>query len=180
MKVKKIRKWYLIPVVILVIVLGLFSLKNYSDRLIKEGKDELFNTKNRPLALSKFRLAATLWPLLSIDKSYLFSDDQLKTLEQRSAVNIFLKENTGSDDVNILLSELRAVKGVGNVKFISQQDAFEKYKEKNKESPILRELIAPNFLPQSIEVYLDDFTVRNLVEKVARNKSFVEVVVQSI
>lgn len=179
MKIKRIRKWYLIPVIIFIIVLGLFSLKNYSDTLVKEGINELYNTKNRPLALSKFRLAVTLWPLLRIDKSYLFSENKLKALEQKSAVYIFLKENT-SDDINILLSELRAIKGVRNVKFISQQDAFEMYKENNKNSPILLELIRPNILPQSIEVYLDDFTVRNLVEKVARNKSFVIGVSQSI
>lgn len=166
----------------LAIVLCIVSLKSYSDALRKEGINELLNTKNRPLALSKFRLAVTLWPPLRIDKSYqsLFSEDNLKTLEQKSATNIFLKEGAARDDVNILLSELRAVKGVKDVKFISQQDALEMYKENNKNSPVLLELIRPNLLPQSIEVYLDDFTVRDLVEKVARNKSFVIYVYQVI
>ena len=65
------------------------------------------------------------------------------------------------------------------MKFISQEDALKMYKETNKNEPALLELIQPNILPQSVEVYLDDFTVRNQVEQIAKSRSFVTEVIQS-
>lgn len=181
MRIIKSRKAILFYILLLLLIC-LVGLKSYSDVLRKEGIKELYNTKNRPLALSKFRLAVTLWPFLKFDKSYqtLFGDRKLKTLEQSSAVNIFIKEDANPEDINDLITKLQAVKGVTEVKFISQQEALKIYKEVNKNSPILLELIQPNVLPQSISVYLNDFTIRNQIEKIAKNKHFVTEVIQAI
>ena len=180
MKAKSIKKVYIIIIFLLVIALSAFALKSYSDSLRKEGQQELYGTKNRKTAIEKIRFAQTVWPLLKSDKPYQNLLAQLNTIEQRSAVNIFLKENTSTKDINTLVSELQIIKGVKQVKFISQEEALKIYKEVNKNEPALLELIQPNILPQSVEVYLDDFTVRNQVGHIAKSKPFVTEVIQSL
>lgn len=178
MNVKGIKKSYII--VIILVIISVFGLKSYSDSLRKEGQRELYETKNRKVAIGKIKFAQTIWPLLKFDKPYQNLLGQLNAIEKRSAVNIFLKENTSQEDIDNLVAELQTINGVKQAKFISQEEGLKEYKEANRNEPSLLELISPNTLPQSVEVYLEDFTVRNQVEQVAKSKRFVTDVVQSL
>lgn len=98
----------------------------------------------------------------------------------RSVVNIFLKGDVSKEDVDALVTKLQAIKGVKQVKFISEDEALKIYKEAHKDDPALLALAQPKILPASIEVYLDDPTVKNQVEQIAKSKPFVTEVTQSL
>ncbi len=179
---KMIKKRYLIiGGIFLLFAFCAFGLKSYSDVLVKEGTKEFYDRKNRKVAIEKIRLAQTIWPPLRFDKSYQYFLGELKTAEQRAAVYIYPEEDATSEDIGALVSELEAITGVREVKFISRDDVFKTYletfKQANKNEPSSLEL-SQTFLPQLIEVYLDDFTVRNQVEQIAKSKFFVTVVTQ--
>lgn len=159
------------------------GLKLFSDKLRRDGINSLYNisnSKNRTLAIKDFQLAQIIWPPLFFDKSFqiFFSFSELNKIKLRAAVFIYPNDNATTDDINSLISELRNINGVKDVKFISHQDALKIYKDKNKDSPALLELIKPELLPESIEVYLNDFTIRNQIENVAKSKSFILEVIQ--
>lgn len=179
MKIKRTEKVYLI-IGLLIIILSAVGLKNYSDTLRREGQKELSNSKNRTVAIEKIRFAQTIWPLLRLDKPYQNSLDYLKIVEQRPAVIIFLESNTNTTDIDTLVLVLKVIPGVKQVQFVSKEDALKRYSEITRNDPQLLELVTANILPESIEVFLDDFTIRDQVEKTAKSKSFVTDVVQSV
>ncbi len=173
------KKIYLI-IGILIIVLSSVGLKNYSDTLRKESWTELYNSKNRTAAIEKIRLAQTVWPFLRFDKPYQNLLTELNGIERASAIVIFFKTDSSKSDLDNLVSELQLIQGVKKVNFVSQEEALMIYKEQNKTDPALLELVTADILPASIEVFLDDFTIRSQIENLAKSKPFVTEVIQSI
>jgi hypothetical protein len=179
-KILKSKNILLIFLIVFAIILSLVGLKNYSDRVRKEGLNELYVTKNRSLAIKTLKMAQIVWPPLYSDKSYQLLLRELKKVEQTPAMVIYFKGDVRAEDTTALTIELQKVKGVKEVKFISQEDALEVYKEANKNHPLLLEFTASLALPESIEVYLDDFTIRNQIEEFSKSKPYVTEVAQLI
>lgn len=146
----------------------------------EQGLQEFLDMQNRQAGIEKFRLAQIVWPPLKFDKSYQNVLKQLDSAEKQAVVIIYLKDSATSQEVNELMAEMRAVKGVKDVKFISKEESLAIYKERNKDHPALLELVTPNILPSYIDVYLSDFSVRDVVEQKARSRSFIEEVIQSL
>lgn len=183
----KSKKSYLRYAIVVTFLLGTiaFGLKNYSDILRKEAFKELQNY-NRPVALQKIRLAQVIWPPLRFDKPYQQLLANFEQIENRSALVIFLKEDYSvpkealeKKDLDNFISEVKKMQGVKDVRYVSKEEALRIYKENNKDEPSLLELITPDILPQSIEVYLDDFSILNKVEELAKSKPFVYQVTKS-
>ena len=165
-----------ITVISILILLTAIFLNQTAKKLKSESSDELYNTKNRTKALEKAGLAVTLWPF---DRSHKHWLNNLEEIKDRSAIIIFIKESN-QDEIQQLETEIRSIKGVKEVKFVSKEEALRIYKEINKNDPALLDLITSDILPESIEVYLDDFTVRDQIEQLAKRKAFVTDVIQSI
>lgn len=166
-----------IIVFLIISLLIILSLKQTAEKLNSESIKNLYSTKNRSEALKKARLSVTLWPLDDTHRNWL---GNLEELENRSAIIIFLKENTRQEEIQQLEKEIESIKGVKEVKFISREEVLRIYKETNKEEPALLELVTANVLPASIEVYLDDFTLRDKIEQLAKGKPFVTEVIQGL
>ena len=177
MKNKRTQK---ILIAFLLICICLFSLKTYSDYLIKDGSKILWGSKNPSAAIKKFRAAQTVWLPLHFDKHYQELLTELNQLESRPAINIFIKDGIKTDELDSFIRELQGIAGVSMVKFISHEDAYKIHKEQFRNDPYLLQFTQPNLLPQLVEVSLSDFSVRDAVEKVARSKSFVTEVIQII
>lgn len=180
MRIRKARKIYLMFGLILILTIVIFCLQSYSEALTRNGLKELYEINHREAAIEKIRFAQIIWPFLKLDKGYQDLLNQLAAIEQRSAVTIYLKSNSSAQDINALVSELKTIKGVREVKYISQEEALENYKDQNKADPILQELVTKDVLPQSIDIYLDDDGARDKVEKVAKSKTYVSEVLQSL
>ena len=76
--------------------------------------------------------------------------------EATPQVNAFFNDDAKQEDIDALISSLKASGKVSDVTFISKQQAYEKYKELNKGDPLLLDLVSEDILPPSIEVHTSD------------------------
>lgn len=154
------------------IVVGFFSYKE-SEKLRAESFNLYLNTKNYPEAYAKYKQAAIFWPFLYFEEGY---KNSLANFEQgldRPSVIIFLKEQAQELEILKLKEEIEALKGVGKVVYISKTEADKRYLDSINDQA-LKDLYSPGILPASIEVYLDDFSIKEQVKEIAKSKSFVE------
>lgn len=80
------------------------------------------------------------------------SQEALKYFESKPQVIAFFKEGTTNQDISAIENALKQESRVTSTKFISQEQALEVYKDKNKNDPALLELVTANILPSSLEI----------------------------
>lgn len=74
-------------------------------------------------------------------------------LEQKPQVIAFFKDTITQDNqIKNLYDELNATGKVGKLKFVSKDEALKIYQQRNKNDPLLLELVTANTLPASLEV----------------------------
>lgn len=77
----------------------------------------------------------------------------LTYLERKPQVIAFFTDAvTAEDQVSDLENQLRATDKVASLKFVSKDEALQIYKDRNKNDPLLLELVTANTLPASLEV----------------------------
>lgn len=135
---------------------------------VVEG-DGLLNTDKSFLALRSYKLAEKDWVFLkwNIDfqqKIKIAQQEQAKYKSSKPALIVYLRDKLPNSNTAALVQEINSMKGVINTKYISSEEALKIYREHNKNNPLLLELITPNILPASIEVYMSDW---NLTQDVA-------------
>lgn len=85
----------------------------------------------------------------------------VKNLEQQAQVTLFFKDDFPEAKILELRNQITSDDRVLEVKYISKNDAFDLFKEINKNEPVLLESISPEILPASLEVRtkdIDDLT----------------------
>ena len=92
----------------------------------------------------------------------------LTYFETKPEVTIFLKDGLDKNTVENLQKELSNYPNIREIKFISKEKAFEIYKEQNKNSPMLTEMVTASILPASFEVSVSDIKV---LEQISQNFS---------
>lgn len=80
------------------------------------------------------------------------SQESLRYFESKPQVIIFFKEGTTSQDVSAIENALRQEGKVTKTKFVSKDMALQIYREKNKNDPMLLELVTASILPASLEI----------------------------
>lgn len=73
-------------------------------------------------------------------------------LQSRLQVVAFFKDEAKQSDINALEESIKTIGQVSSVKFVSKKDALEKYRDQNKDDPVLLELVTEDILPASLEV----------------------------
>lgn len=73
-------------------------------------------------------------------------------LESRLEVVAFFKDEAKQSDINLLQNSLKQTGTIANMKFVSKKDALAKYKQQNKDDPVLLELVTEDILPASLEI----------------------------
>ena len=76
----------------------------------------------------------------------------VKNLEQQAQVTLFFKDDFPENKIIELKDKLVTDDRVLDIKYISKNDAFNLFKEINKDEPVLLESISPEILPASLEV----------------------------
>lgn len=90
---------------------------------------------------------------LSILLSVMASHRLLGYLQQRPQVIAFFNDTiTSVDQVKDVVGKINSVAVPAKVEFVSKEKAFEIYKQRNQNDPLLSELVSPNILPASLEV----------------------------
>jgi cell division transport system permease protein len=84
---------------------------------------------------------------------YAFSHSLLDYVETRPQVTAYFQTNITEAEILKIKNELLASGKVASVKYISKEEAFNLYKNINKNNPLLLEMVSSDILPPSLEVY---------------------------
>lgn len=98
-------------------------------------------------------LALTLFLSLSIFFLLSFLYGLLGYVESRPQVTAYFQTETSESDILKIKDNLVSSGKVLSAKYISKDDAFKIYKDLNKDNPILLEMITPDILPASLELF---------------------------
>ncbi len=77
----------------------------------------------------------------------------LNYLETQPQVAVYFKPNTAEDYIFKIKDELSQSGKVLSIKYISQNEAYNIYRNLNKDNPLLLEMVSADILPASLEVY---------------------------
>ena len=132
-------------------------------------------------ALERYEQAKKQWPLLRLDSGFQQQVNKAKEeINNKVALTIFLKDNASETQVQSLIQEIKAVNGVRDAKFISEDEALARTRENIKDDPELLKFLAKDIIPATIEVYLDDPSLKEQISQLAESKTFVDEVVKSL
>lgn len=100
-----------------------------------------------------FALFLTLFLSLTIFLSLSFLYGMLGFVESRPQVTVYFQNQVTESDIQKIKEQLISSQKVTAVKYVSKQEAFSVYKELNKENPLLLEMVSPDILPASLEIF---------------------------
>lgn len=97
-------------------------------------------------------------------------------LESRLEVVAFFKDEAKQSEINTLTDNLKKTGKIARVKFVSKKDALAKYRDQNKDDPVLLELVTEDILPASLEISTNKITDLPSVAGTLKNSSLVSLV----
>ncbi len=74
-------------------------------------------------------------------------------VESRPQVTIYFQNETTESNIMGVKNDLEKTGMVESVKYISKNDAYALYKQLNKDNPLLLEMVTPDILPASLEIF---------------------------
>ncbi|PIY71608.1 hypothetical protein COY87_05260 [Candidatus Roizmanbacteria bacterium CG_4_10_14_0_8_um_filter_33_9] len=98
-------------------------------------------------------LVLTLFLSLSIFFLLSFLYGLLGYVESRPQVTVYFQTQTSESDILKIKDNLISSGKILSAKYISKDDAFKIYKDLNKDNPLLLEMITPDILPASLEIF---------------------------
>lgn len=97
-------------------------------------------------------------------------------LESRLEVVAFFNDDAKQSDINALENTLKQTGKIANMKFVSKKDALAKYKQQNKDDPVLLELVTEDILPASLEISTTKIQDLQGIARELKNSSIVSLV----
>ncbi|MFH0979669.1 MAG: permease-like cell division protein FtsX [Candidatus Roizmanbacteria bacterium] len=118
-------------------------------------KDILISLRRAPYqSLAGFLvLFFTLFLSLVLIISLSFGNGILSYLETRPQVTVYFQPKTPENNIFKVRDEISASGKTLSIKYINQIQAFEIYKNLNKDNPLLLEMVSADILPPSLEIY---------------------------
>ena len=110
------------------------------------SKEKLFTASNLVVMTLTF-LVFGLFVLIEV-----LSQTALSKLEKEATVTMFFRDDFGESQILALKSQIEKDERVHSVKYVSKNDAFDIFKELNKDEPLLLESVTASVLPASLEV----------------------------
>lgn len=95
----------------------------------------------------------TLFLTLILFVSLTFLYGTLNYLETKPQVTVYFQNKTEENQIFKVRDELMSSGKVSSIKYISKNDAFNIYKQLNKDNPLLLEMVSANILPPSLEIF---------------------------
>lgn len=97
--------------------------------------------------------------------------------ESKPQLTVFFKDNTPQENIESMINDFNLTGKVSSIHFVSKEEALEIYKEQNKDSPILLDLVTADILPASIEVQARKAEHLSDLTELVKNSSDVEEIV---
>ena len=95
----------------------------------------------------------TLFLSLMLFVSLTFLNSILSYLETKPQVTVYFQNKSPENQIFKVRDELMSSGKVLNIKYISKNEAFNIYKQLNKDNPLLLEMVSADILPPSLEIY---------------------------
>lgn len=95
----------------------------------------------------------TLFLSLMLFVSLTFLYSTLSYLETKPQVTVYFQKKTPETQIFKVRDELMSSGKVLNIKYTDQNEAFNIYKQLNKDNPLLLEMVSADILPPSLEIY---------------------------
>lgn len=95
----------------------------------------------------------TLFLSVALFVSLSFLYGILGYIETRPQVTVYFQTKTSEADIFSVRDELEKSGKVLSIKYISKDDAFQIYKDLNKDNPLLLEMVSADILPPSLEIF---------------------------
>ncbi len=100
----------------------------------------------------------------------------VQSVEDKVTIQIFLKDDAATEDVQALQSQLLGDELVAGVEYVSKEMALERFREDMSSSPEILDTLNDNPLPASLDVTLTDpRTVQEMVDRIKANEIFPKV-----
>ena len=115
--------------------------------------------------------AVTIFAFLVIGSSVV-----VNYLESRLEVVAFFKDDIKQSDINALENTIKNTGTISSMKFVSKKDALDKYRQQNKDDPILLELVTEDILPASLEISSSKIDNLSNIARILKNSSIVSLV----
>ncbi len=118
-------------------------------------KEIILSLRRTPYqSLSAFLvLFFTLFLSLLLFISLSFLNGILGYIETRPQVTVYFQTKTPENEIFKIRDLLNESGKVLSIKYISQQEAFQIYRQLNKDNPLLLEMVSADILPPSLEIY---------------------------
>jgi len=118
-------------------------------------RDFLISIKRSPFqsAASFLVLFFSLFLAFFLLFSLAFFEGILAYLETRPQIIAYFQPKTNENDIFKIRDELVNSGKVLSIKYTNQKEAFENYKKMNQDNPLLLEMVSPDILPPSLEIY---------------------------
>jgi len=100
----------------------------------------------------------------------------LSYFESQPQVTAFFRNESSEAEISNIKEKLEQTGEVAKIEYISKEEALVRFKEQNKDEPVLFEMVTAGMLPASLEVSATDIilTHENAVEEVAFHQDVVE------
>lgn len=105
------------------------------------------------------------------------SQQILRFYESKPQAIAFFKDGTSDSDIKAIEGELRKTDKITDFKYVSKEEALQIYRQRNKNNPMLLELVTANILPASLEVSTVAPEDLKLVSDIVKREPVVEEVV---
>lgn len=108
----------------------------------------------------------------------IFGNAALKKIESMvGVVEIFIKESATPQDIESFQAKVNKWSEVGDLQYISKEEAWKRLKEDLKDSPEMLEAVSGNPLPASLRIKLKDpHDVNKVVKRLEKDKDITKIV----
>ena len=113
--------------------------------------------------------------IISLGVIIMLSNLPVNRLKSNKAdLTLFLKDEVTDQQIEDFSRELMNTKGVRKFDFTSKEQALKIYQNARKDDPELLELVTAKMLPASIDVYLNDLSLRDKIFQMAKERQLID------
>ncbi|HET7713315.1 MAG TPA: permease-like cell division protein FtsX [Patescibacteria group bacterium] len=94
----------------------------------------------------------------------------LNYFESLPQVTAFMKDSASSEEIAALSDEVEATGLTSSVKFVSKEEALERYQQQNAGNTALLDLVTADFLPDSLEIQTKSLQDLNKISEILNGK----------
>lgn len=94
----------------------------------------------------------------------------LNYFESLPQVTAFMKDSASPEEITALSTEVEATGLTSAIKFVSKEEALERYKTQNVGNTALLDLVTADFLPDSLEIQTKSITDLNKIAEILNSK----------